>query len=124
VVALDYLEHILGKWTPGMVGGGGADGEGEIQVVAQTVGEEEFGGGEGDVVLADVQNGLRVMLGAEEHIVLQVDAALRKAGAAGAIEPEGAIVLRGLRRLQRRRGRVAPAREIVQRHLEAPALQC
>src|SRR5690242_21915183 len=75
--------------------GAGADGEGEVETVAQAVGEVELGGGESDVVGANLEDGLGVQLGADVHVVLEVDAALGEAGAAGAVEPEGHVVARG-----------------------------
>ena len=68
--------------------------------VAKSVGEEQLGGAEAAIGLAHAEHALRVRLGADEHVVLQVHAALGTAGAARGIQPERHRV--PVRRLRRR----------------------
>ena len=92
VVALDGGENVLGRGRAGEEDGSAADSEGEVETVAEAVGEEEFGGGEEAIGFADFENAEGVVFGGVDHIVLEVDAALGEAGAAGGVKPESGVV--------------------------------
>jgi hypothetical protein len=48
----------------------GSNTKGKIQAVAQPIREEEFGGREADIIFGELKDGLGVILGAVDHIVL------------------------------------------------------
>src|SRR5579883_2299182 len=114
-VLLDDLEHILGQRPAGITDRAGSHAKGEIEIVAESISEIKLGCGEGDIVLHDIENALRVVFGAVHHVVMQVDAAFGEAGAAGTVEPESAIVLARFGRFKLRGRLFGPACKIVQR---------
>src|SRR4030095_14976749 len=61
--------------------------------LAETVGEKQFGYAEAAIGRGHVEDALPVQLRADDHVVLQVNASLWKAGATGGIEPERRIIL-------------------------------
>ena len=91
-------EHVLRGGRPRPQDGGGPDGKREIEAVSEAVGEEQLGHAEAAVGLGDLEDPARVELGAEDHVVVQVDAALGQARAARGVEPEGGVVPPGGRR--------------------------
>ncbi len=75
----------------------------ERQAVAQAVGEEQLGGGEADIALADAEQALAVELGRPVGIGVRMHRALGPAGRARRVEPEARVVAgRGSGRGQRR----------------------
>ena len=58
---------------------GGADGEREIHRVAEPVRKEQFRDAEAPILPVDPQHATRVVVGADEHVVLEVDTTLRRA---------------------------------------------
>src|SRR5713226_6289851 len=93
----------------------GTHSEGEVEVIAQSIGKEKLGGREGNVLFGNAQNPFPIILCAVGHIVLQVDAALGEACTAGAIEPEGTIIFARLSSLQARGSFVHPLFKVMQR---------
>ena len=69
-----------------------ADREGEAQRIAEAIGEEQLGGREADVVLAEAEDRLAVKLRRPIGVGVRMDRPLGAAGRAGRIEPEGGIV--------------------------------
>jgi len=77
----------------------GAGGERAVESIAQAVGKEELGDGEGAVSFGHAQDVPAVQLAAVDHVMLQMDTALWKASAARTVEPECAIIPTRFRRL-------------------------
>src|SRR6266700_1991859 len=100
-ILLNGLEHVLCQRPARIVNSAGPDAEGEGEVIAQAVGKEEFGGGEGNICLLNAENGFGVVFQAVGGIMLQVDAALGEAGAARTIQPVSAVIFACSGRLQR-----------------------
>src|SRR5438093_423059 len=82
----------LGRGALRLVDARGTDREREEDAVPQAVRVEQRRDGEMAVVLGRAQNLRAIRVRAIDHVVLQVDRALRKAGRAGRIEPEAGVV--------------------------------
>src|SRR5260370_6770906 len=74
---------------------GGAAREREVAGVAKTVGEEEARDAEEAVALVDFEDGVGVVVRADDHVVMQVHAAFGNAGRAGRVEPGGRVIFGG-----------------------------
>jgi hypothetical protein len=73
--------------------------EGEVHAVAETVREVQLRDAQATIACDNPQDAPRVAFRAYQHVVLQVDARLRAARAAGGIQPERrGIAAGGLRR--------------------------
>ena len=72
---------------------GRAAGEREVAGVAETVREKKAGDAEAAVAFVDVEDGVGVMVRADHHVVMKMDAALGDAGGTGRVKPEGGVVL-------------------------------
>jgi hypothetical protein len=72
---------------------GSAAEEREVSGVAETVREKKAGNAEAAVALVNSENGVSVVVGADYHVVMKMDAALGDAGGPGRVEPEGGVVL-------------------------------
>src|SRR5689334_24170916 len=88
-----------GGWS-GEEDGAAADAEGEVQRVAEAVGEKQLGDAEATVLLGHVEDAASVEVGSDEHVVVQVNAALGEAGAAAGVEPERGVVFGGWLRFE------------------------
>src|SRR5205085_448107 len=99
-ILFNNFEHIFRHQTPRKMDGAGTYSEGEVQVIAQAISKVELGRGEGNIILFDAKDRFGIILGAVGHIVLQVDTTFGEACAAGAIQPEGTIILARLRCFQ------------------------
>src|SRR6266853_350368 len=73
---------------------GRAAREREVAGVAETVREKKTGNAEAAVALVDLEDGVGVMVRADHHVVMKMDAALGDSGGAGGIEPEGGVISR------------------------------
>ena len=91
-LAAPALEDGLGRRPLGHQQRGGAHAHREAQRIAQAVGEEQLGGGEAHVVLAQLQHALAVQLGRPVRVGVRVHGALGAAGGARGIEPERRVV--------------------------------
>ena len=94
-VALDGLQDLLRVGPLGPQHAGGTEAEGEVQGVSESVGEEQLGGGEADVVLGHAQHGLHEQVRDGDHVVLEVDRALGVARAARRVVPHDHVVAPG-----------------------------
>jgi hypothetical protein len=103
----EAVKHRLRRRALGHQHGGGPRGQRKGQRIAESVGEEELGRGEADVVLAELQHVLRVQRVGPVRIRMRMHGALRRAGGARRIEPERDVV--GVRR---RRLRLVCARHV------------
>src|SRR6266853_671854 len=74
---------------------GRAAGEREVAGVAETVREKKAGDTEAAVAFVDFEDGVSVVVRADHHVVMKMDAALGDSGGAGGIEPEGGVISRG-----------------------------
>src|SRR5437588_4449492 len=99
-ILFNDFEHIFRHQTPRKMDGAGTYSEGEVQVIAQTIRKVELGRGEGNIILFDAKDRFGIILGTVGHIVLQVDTTFGEAWAAGAIQPQGTIILARLRCFQ------------------------
>src|SRR5256714_6910436 len=99
-ILFNDFEHIFRHQTPRKMDGAGTYSEGEVQVIAQAISKVELGRGEGNIILFDAQDRFSIILGTVGHIVLQVDTTFGEACAAGAIQPEGGVILTRLRCFQ------------------------
>ena len=94
---LDDAINVSRDWRSTIEDARGAYAEWEIKSVAESIGKKELGHTEASIGLAYSKNILGVQFGAEDHIVVQMNAALRLAGAAGRVEPKcRSIRTRGL----------------------------
>src|SRR5258707_289319 len=74
---------------------GSAAGEREVAGVAETVREKKAGDAEAAVAFVDFEDGLSVVVRADHHVVMKMDAALGDSGGTRRVEPEGGIISRG-----------------------------
>ena len=81
--------------------------------VAETVGEEELGGGVDEIVLPDPERPDAVVHGGRDEVPVQMHRALRRAGRAGGVEPERNVVAGGGRRIELWRRSREQCRELV-----------
>src|SRR6266571_968374 len=102
-VLLDYFEHILWDESPRMVHGARTNTHGKVEIVAEAIGEVELCGREGDVTFLNAEDRFSVAFSTVGHIMLQVDTAFGETCAAGAIQPESAIIFARLGSFQVRR---------------------
>ncbi len=118
LVFLDHLEgHVRRRPRRGQ-DRGAADPQREGHGVAEAVGEEQLGGREADVVLADAQRVDAVELAGHHHVALAVDRALGKAGRSRGIEPEGVVLGGTGMGLERRIDAAEPLQQVVgQQHV-------
>ena len=96
----DGFVHRSGRRTIRQVNGRGADTEGEIESVAQSIGEEELGCRKADIVFTNPQDLLPVGFAGINHIVLQMNRPLGLARRARAVEPETGVIGSRRRRFQ------------------------
>ena len=82
-----------------------AGGHRECQAIAEPVGEEQLRGGEEDVGFGDAENSFAVGCAVAREAGVDVPHALRHAGRAGGVEPEGHIVGAGVGYVRRGSGR-------------------
>ncbi len=96
-IALDIGVDAGWRRTSGGKNCGGAAGEREVASVAETVGEKEARYAEAAVALVNFEDGVSVgvsvVMGADHHVVMKMDAALGDAGGTGRVKPEGGVVL-------------------------------
>src|SRR3989440_1091600 len=92
-ILFNNFEHIFRHQTPREMDGAGTHSEGEVQVIAQAISKVELGRGEGNIILLDAKDRFGIILGTVGHIVLKVDTTFGEACTAGAIQPEGTIIL-------------------------------
>ena len=76
------------------------DREREVHAVAQAVREEELRHAEASIPLVDAEHAARIVLGAHDHVVLEMHAALRVPRSARRIQPERRGVAAGRLRLE------------------------
>ena len=84
----------VGRRSLGLVDRRRADAEGEEHTVAQPVRVEERRDGEMPVVLGRAQHGGAVGVARVDHVVLQMDRALRESGRPRAVHPHARVVRR------------------------------
>src|SRR5579864_1596348 len=96
-----YVENVLWLGRAGQQYAGCSDCQRKIKAVTQAIGEKKLGHTEKTVAFRGVQNRLRIALGANDHIMLQVHTGLRSARASRRIEPESSVVFGGARRIER-----------------------
>ena len=96
----------------------GADAHREVAGVAEAVGEEELGGGVHLVGGPEAEHLLRVGLGRDHHVVVEVHGPLGAAGRARRVEPERHVVAGGRRGLERPR---RPRHPVLEREVGARA---
>ena len=87
-MALDRRVDVRRQRRAGHEDAGRPDRQGKIQRVAETVGEEQLRDAEAAIGGTDAEHAFPEQLSAHHHVVMQVHAALRGAGAARRIEPE------------------------------------
>jgi len=75
-VAFDDIEHVLRLGRAWPQDAGAANRQWEIERVAQSVGKKQLRGAEAAITFRHGQNALGVALGANHHVMLQMDAAL------------------------------------------------
>ncbi len=83
--SVDHLEHRLGQGPVRVEHRLGAPPHGEVHVVSQPVGEEEFRRRKGPISVRDAQHLKGVGVGGNHHIVVEVHNPLRKPGGAGGV---------------------------------------
>ena len=71
---------------------GSAAEEREVSGVAETVREKKAGNAEAAVALVDFEDGVGIVMRADNHVVMEVHAAFGNARGTGRIEPEGGVV--------------------------------
>ena len=84
----------------------GADREREVAGIAEAVGEEETGDAEAAVACVDFEDGVGIVVRADDHVVMEMYTALGNAGGTGRVEPERRVVFGGGRGGEVRRGGV------------------
>jgi len=94
-IALDVGVNAGGRWAGGTENRGGADGEREVAGIAKAVGEEEAGNAEAAVAFVDFEDGVGVVVRADNHVVMEMYTALGNAGGTGRVEPERRVVFGG-----------------------------
>jgi hypothetical protein len=72
---------------------GGAAGKREVSGVAEAVCKKKARYAEAAVALVNSENGVSVVVGADYHVVMKMDAALGDASGPGRVKPEGGVVL-------------------------------
>ena len=103
---LDDPVNVSRNRRAGVEDGRRANTEWEVQRVSQPICEEELGHAEASIGPGYSEDLLGIQLGADHHIVLQMNAAFRVAGAAGRVEPKcrsirpGGFWLKARRRLR------------------------
>ena len=95
IVLADQFEHHLRRRTLGIQDCGRADRHRKGQRIAEAIGEEQFRRREADIVLADAEHLSGVGFRRRFQIGVQMAHALRHAGGARRIEPEGRLVAMG-----------------------------
>src|SRR5712675_728618 len=88
-IALDIGVDTGWRRASGRKNCGGAAGEREVAGVAETVGEKEARYAEAAVAFVNFEDGVSVVVRADHHVVMKMDAALGYASGARRIEPEG-----------------------------------
>ena len=111
LLALHHRKHRLRRRPLVEERGGGADRHREGHGIAEAVGEEELRRRVDDVVLGDAEHALAVEPGRLDQARMDVLDALRHAGRARRVEPEGDLVGAGRGRLG---GRCSRRQEIVE----------
>ncbi len=101
-VAFDDRVDVGRRWRTRPEDRGSSDGQREVQTVAQTVGEEQLRDAERPVAFRDAEHLFSEQLRAHDHVVLQMNAPFRHAGAARRVQPERRRVTVDEFRLQRR----------------------
>ena len=91
-LAAPALEHRVRRGAALHQQGGGADAHRERQRIAEAIGEEQLGGGEADIVLAQGQHGFAVKLQSPVGVAVRMHRAFGPAGRARGIKPESGIV--------------------------------
>src|SRR5260221_10814088 len=79
-IALDIGVNAGGRGASGGENRGCAAGKREVAGVAETVGEKEAGDAKAAVAFGDFEDGVRVVVRADNHVVMKVYAALGNAG--------------------------------------------
>lgn len=74
---------------------GSAAGEREVAGVAETVREKKAGDTEAAVAFVDFEDGAGVVVRADHHVVMKMDAAFWDTSGTGRIKPEGGVISRG-----------------------------
>ena len=92
---VDHLEDVGGGRRAGEQDRRRAHAERKVQCVAEAIREEQLRDAVAAVVLSDAQHAACIQLGAHHHVVMQVDAAFARAGAARRVQPESRVVLAG-----------------------------
>lgn len=103
-VALDVRVDRGGRGTSGIENRRCAATEWEVAGVSETISKKEARDAEAAVAFVHVQDTFGVELATHDHVVMQMDAAFRCAGASGGVQPECRFVFAGERGLQFRRG--------------------
>src|SRR5262249_38222931 len=92
-IVLDIGEDGLSGRTARRKDRGSTAGKRKIAGVAQAVGEKQPSDAEAAVVFIHPEDALRVQLGTNDHVVMQMNASLGGTRAAGGIEPECSFIL-------------------------------
>ncbi len=110
-VLLHQPEHGLRRWSLGPQDGRAADAQREGHAVAEAVGKKQLGRREEHVLFADAQHWFGIDAAGFHRRGVQVLGALRHAGGARGIEPEGDLVRHSVR--NRKVGGLSPAQSTI-----------
>ena len=80
-MAFDHPVDARGARRPRPKDAGRADQKREVERVAETIGKKQLGHAEASIRFGDAKNATAEELGADDHVVVQMDAAFRRASA-------------------------------------------
>ncbi len=72
-----------------------ADRKREVTGISETIGEKQARDAEAAIPFVDFEDGMSIVMRADDHVVMEVHAAFGNAGGTGRVEPERRIVFGG-----------------------------
>jgi len=91
-ISLDIGVNAGGRGATGGENRGCATGKREVAGVAETVGEKEAGDTKAAVAFGDFEDGVSVVVRADDHVVMKVHAALGNACGTRGVKPECGVI--------------------------------